>query len=98
MKKFIAAIILIPILFGVTACKEKKDKREKNSYNAFIELQYDNNRRVYVASTKGLSSCKYLVSRYFSKHRNHIDGKWDYVCCLRSGKDECAAEHRYKDD
>lgn len=94
MNKLIASACAIILCFLV-ACEEKKDDTQTNKYNAFFVYPVGKDKRTYVGTVKGLSSCKYIVSDYYSKRRKFIKGDWDYVCCLRAEGNECLEEHRY---
>ena len=92
MKKLVFAII-VPIIL-ITACKKDKEPDNKQYNVIFITLA--KGERTYIGTVKGLSSCRYVASRYHST--NKPSGEWDYVCCLRTRDSECAKEMKYKEE
>jgi hypothetical protein len=88
-------LILLSLVGFFSACDQKPDPTETNTYNAFIDLGAPDHKRLYVGTVTGLSSCKYVVSDYYTKRRKLIRSGWDYVCCLNTPDDKCAEEHRY---
>jgi hypothetical protein len=98
MLKNALLILSILIITPLVACDNKKDVTETNSYNSFFVFPKPDERIVYVGTVKGLSSCKYAVSDYYSKRRKFVKGQWDYICCLKTADNECAEKHRYKDE
>ncbi len=96
MRKIVSLIVLITLLFNVTACEKKKEDDKLNSkYNVYF-IMPDSSKRVYIGTVTGLSSCKYTASSYYSHRRSLIADGWDYVCCLRTSENECAAEEKYE--
>lgn len=95
MKIIKCAALLIILLFSAS-CEKKPDERENNSYNAYFVYPVGaGEKKVYVGTVTGLSSCKYIVSSHYAKRRKFVEGPWDYECCLRAGENECAETHRY---
>jgi hypothetical protein len=85
------------ILLVITSCGKEPDPTENYTYNAFFVFPKPSEQKVYVGTVTGLSSCKYVVSDYYTKRRKFIKGKWDYICCLHTDKGECVEQHRYED-
>ncbi len=96
----IKIVILFIAITATVSCGDSKPDNtpnyENNSYNAYFIYPIGNEKKAYVGTVKGLSSCKYVVSTYYSKRRKFVEGDWDYVCCLRIEGNECAEEHRYE--
>lgn len=88
------------LLVGIclfSACEKKPDATETYSYNSFFVYPEPEEKKVYVGTVTGLSSCKYIVSDYYAKRHKYIKGEWDYICCLRTKESECSEKHRYED-
>lgn len=96
LKNVFLSLSLLTITL-LAACDNKKDVTETSSYNAFFVFPKPEERIVYVGTVTGLSSCKYIVSDYYSKRRKFIKGEWDYICCLNTEESSCQEKHRYKD-
>lgn len=94
--RYTLLLILIPALAAISACKKDKEDRNSNKYNVLFITPKPESERIYIGTVTGISSCKYTASSYYS-HRLWIGKGWDYVCCLRTPKDECAEEHKYED-
>ena len=97
MKK-LHLILILPSLLLFTACEREIDVTETNNYNAFFVYPEPDAKKAYVGTVVGLSSCKYVVSNYYTKRRKYIKGEWDYICCLKTEDHDCAEKHRYKDN
>lgn len=96
MLKNVLLIFGLLIVTLIVACDKKKDATETNTYSAFFVHPKPDKKIIYVGTVKGLSSCKYIVSDYYSKRRKFIKGEWDYICCLKTADNECAEKHRYE--
>jgi hypothetical protein len=89
-------LVLLVCFCFLSACEKEQEPTETYSYNAYFIYPKPEDKKVYVGTVTGLSSCKYIVSDYYAKRYKYIKGKWDYVCCLRTDKSECAEEHKYQ--
>lgn len=91
-------LLALLVLLALASCKEKNPSEEAG-YNAFF-VYPETEKKVYIGTVTGLSSCKYVASDYYNKRRKYIKGKWDYICCLRNEAtgEECVEKHRYGDD
>jgi len=97
LKKILHILFFIPALL-LFSCDDRKSATETNTYNAYFVFPKPEEKKKYVGTVTGLSSCKYIVSDYYNKRRKFIKGDWDYICCLKTSKSSCAEKHRYKDD
>lgn len=90
----LTTLLVIFSIFSLCACKkEDEEDRNNNYYNVlFITPKGE---RSYIGTVRGISSCKYTASSYYS-HRLWIGKNWDYICCLRTKENECAEEHKYE--
>lgn len=95
MKVILTVLILITLLL-VSACKDENGDDTKTNYNVFFITPAPKKERIYIGTVKGLSSCKYIASSYYS-HRLWIGKNWDYICCLRTPENECLEERKYKE-
>ena len=93
--KILASFLVLIVL---VSCDDKAPKEEE-SYNAFF-IYPGSKKKAYVGTVTGLSSCKYVVSNYYTKRRKYIKGEWDYICCLRNpaAGNECVEMRKYGDD
>lgn len=97
MKTLSLILCSMSVLFLSSCGDDAVSPHERNTYNSYF-IQYEpDEKKIYVGTVKGLSSCKYIVSDYYAKRRKFIKGKWDYMCCLKTGISNCAEKHRYKD-
>jgi len=99
MSKYSILLIVISLFFTIS-CEKKEETTEKLQYNSYFvypvdNINKDNSPKTYVGTVKGLSSCKYIVSKYYSDRRKFIKGDWDYMCCVRTKESSCAEQHRY---
>lgn len=87
-------MIFIIFLSFVAACDEKKEKdpRNDNYYNVLFITE--EGKQGYIGTVKGITSCRYHASRYYTQHRTVLSEKWDYKCCLKTKDDECKEEHK----
>ena len=81
----------------LSSCKDERKTTETNTYNAYFVQDEPEEKKIYVGTVTGLSSCKYIVSDYYAKRRKFYHGAWDYMCCLKTGSSNCAEKHRYKE-
>ena len=97
MRKLLTTFCL-SLTFCLASCDDKVSATETNVYNSYF-IQYEpEEKKLYVGTVTGLSSCKYIVSDYYAKRRKFIDGSWDYMCCLKTKRSNCSEKHRYKED
>ena len=97
MKKLFSISSLLFSLF-LASCEEKVSATEENVYNSYFVQYEPEEKKMYVGTVTGLSSCKYIVSDYYAKRRKFIKGSWDYMCCLKTARSNCSEKHRYKGD
>lgn len=98
MRIFIAFSLATMLVLAVSACDQKKESDDSNSnyYNVYFIMPKTAERK-YIGTVRGLSSCKYTASSYYS-HRLWIGKEWDYVCCLRQKENQCVEEQKYGED
>jgi len=83
--KVISWCLLIAFSGLITACEDKGNPKEKNSYHVW--LHNDKGQVLYSGKVKGLSSCRYVANQ---RIRNQTDNPgWDYTCCRIEGTEDC---------